>query len=115
MKKHEIKQDSEDCRNRSSCDSCDLYAMDSRRIGMLPRLKCLIIETVKFLLFQEDNPKHRVIHDLSPWHVLIAFLALPLAFWGMTIWGELGFLGFLGYYVVVALVLLEIVHVLCAR
>ena len=72
--------------------------------------------TLKFLLFKEDKPKHRVMKNLNPGLiVLIPFLCLLLGFSGLVVWVKTTFLGFLAYYVIVAVTTLEILHCLYDR
>ena len=67
--------------------------------------------TVKFLLFMEDNPKHKVMEDIDP--VVLAFLPvaiLLLGIAGQVIFSYFTIFGFLLYYVGVLIVILESLH-----
>jgi Ni,Fe-hydrogenase I cytochrome b subunit len=90
--------------------------MQTRRpISFLKNARKHILEneTVRFLLFIEKVPKHRVIENIS-----ILFLA-PLGIFcfvmglaGFTIWQSSGLFGFSLYYVGVFITLLELLHCL---
>lgn len=72
--------------------------------------------TVKFILFKEDFPKHRIIENLSPLHAIIAFyLSLFIGSFGCIVLAHANFLGFIAYYVIVAVMMLEVLHYLCDR
>jgi len=71
---------------------------------------------VKFILFKEDKPKHRVFENLSPLHALAAFyLSLFLGAFGFVVFVHTSIIGFVAYYVVVAIAVLEALHYLCDR
>ena len=67
--------------------------------------------TVKFLLFMEDNPKHKVMDNIDP--LFLAFLPIViilLGIAGQVIFSYLTVFGFLLYYVGVLTVILELLH-----
>jgi hypothetical protein len=77
------------------------------------RKRILENDTIRFLLFIEKVPKHRVIENIS-----ILFLA-PLSIFcfvmglaGFTIWQSSGLFGFSLYYVCVFIAFLELLHCL---
>jgi hypothetical protein len=73
-------------------------------------------DTLRFLLFIEETPKHRVMESIN-----IAFLAfLSIACFaaglaGFVVWEQYTFFGFVFYYVGVLFVLLELLHCLFDR
>jgi len=73
-------------------------------------------KTVKFILFKEAFPKHRVIENISPLHaVLVFYVCLFIALLGFMVLAYATFLGFLAYYVIVAIATIEALHCLCDR
>ena len=75
-----------------------------------------IVRVLKFLLFREDDPKHRVF-DVQPIH--LAFLMpIPLglcAFAVLVGWFYFGALGSLAMYLLCAVLTLEVPHCICDR
>lgn len=72
--------------------------------------------TVRFLLFQEESPKHRVMENLNILYLAFLGLACFLAgSLGFTIWGHYTIIGFLLYYVGLLLALLETLHYMFDR
>lgn len=72
--------------------------------------------TVRFLLFREDFPKHRVIEEITPWHaILVFYVSLFVGLLGFMVLAYATFFGFVAYYVAVAIGILEIMHWLCDR
>ena len=70
---------------------------------------------VKFVLFKEDNPVHRVIKNLNAFHVvIIVFLAYCVSGTvGFVVFAAHGFFGFLCYYVFLIVAGMEVVHFIC--
>ena len=75
-----------------------------------------IVRVLKFLLFREDDPKHRVF-DLEPWHMaLMITLPLGACAGGILVgWFYGGALGALVMYLAVCLFVLEVPHCICDR
>jgi len=70
----------------------------------------------RFLLFKEDNPKHFVLKDISPFTCVITFfVAFISGILGFVALAHLNILGFVTYYVIVAVIWLELLHILCDR
>ena len=66
---------------------------------------------VKFILFREDFPKHRVIENITPLYVIMVFYACLFAgFLGFMVLAYATFLGFIVYYATVSVAVLEILH-----
>jgi len=68
-------------------------------------------EALRFLLFIEKVPKHRVMESINI--LFLAFLSVgcfAVALAGFVVFGYYGFLAFLSYYVGVLFVLLELLH-----
>ena len=73
-------------------------------------------DTVKFVLFREDFPKHRVIEKITPWHaILVFYVSLFVGLLGFMVLAYASFVGFVAYYVAVAIGTLEAMHWLCDR
>jgi len=74
-------------------------------------------ETVKFLLFLEEKPKHRVKHSLGVLECVLTFYAVLFLgmIGGFLSVGAYGLVGFFVYYLLVAVGLLEICHVALDR
>jgi hypothetical protein len=71
---------------------------------------------VRFILFMEDFPKHRIIEDINIGLVaLLSIACLAAGIGGFTLWGYFGLIGFVLYYVVLSLTLLETAHCLFDR
>jgi hypothetical protein len=73
-------------------------------------------EALRFLLFIEKVPKHRVMESINI--LLLAFLSIgsfAVGLAGFIVWENYTFFGMLFYYVVVLLVLLEVLHCLFDR
>ena len=73
-------------------------------------------EALRFLLFIEKVPKHRVMESISI--LFLAFLSIgcfAVGLAGFVVWEYYSFFGILFYYVVVLLVLLELLHCLFDR
>jgi len=73
-------------------------------------------EALRFLLFIEKVPKHRVMESINI--LFLAFLTVgcfAVGVAGFAIWGYYGFFAFLSYYVGVLFVLLELLHCLFDR
>jgi hypothetical protein len=73
-------------------------------------------ETLRFLLFIEKVPKHRVMESINI--LLLAFLTVGCfagGLAGFVVWGYYGFFGFLFYYVGVLFILLESLHCIFDR
>ena len=72
--------------------------------------------TVRFLLFREDFPKHRVVEEITPWHaILVFYVSLFVGLLGFMVLAYASFFGFVAYYVAVAIGVLEVMHWLCDR
>jgi len=72
--------------------------------------------TVKFILFREDFPKHRVIENISPLHAIVVFYPCLFAgLLGFIVLVYATFLGFMVYYATIGIVVLEILHYLCDK
>lgn len=72
--------------------------------------------TVKFVLFREDFPKHRVIENITPLHALLIFyLCLFTGLFGLLVLAYATFIGFIVYYGTVAVATLEVLHYLCDK
>jgi hypothetical protein len=73
-------------------------------------------DTLRFLLFIEKVPKHRVMENISA--LFLAFLSIgcfAAGLAGFVVWEYYAFFGFLFYYVAVLFVLLELLHCLFDR
>jgi len=72
--------------------------------------------TVKFMLFREEFPKHRVIEKITPWHaILVFYVSLFVGLLGFMVLAYATFVGFMAYYAAVAVGALEVMHYLCDR
>jgi hypothetical protein len=86
--------------------------------SFLQRAKQRILQnnTLRFLLFQEKEPKHRVMHSINTMLLGLLSLSAFIAAWaGFTIWGNFGFVGFMFYYFAVIVGSLELFHCLFDR
>jgi nitrate reductase NapE component len=73
-------------------------------------------EVLRFLLFIEKVPKHRVMESINI--LFLAFLSIgcfAVGLAGFVVWAYYAFFGFLLYYVGVLFVLLELLHCLFDR
>jgi hypothetical protein len=73
-------------------------------------------EALRFLLFIEKVPKHRVMESISI--LFLAFLSIgsfAVGLAGFVVWEYYAFFGILFYYVGVLLILLELLHCLFDR
>ena len=73
-------------------------------------------ETLRFLLFIEKAPKHKVMQDINP--LLLAFLSVGCflaAIAGFTVLGNYGFMGFMFYYFAFIVGSLEMLHCIFDR
>jgi len=73
-------------------------------------------DTLRFLLFIEKVPKHRVMENINA--LFLAFLSIlcfAAGLAGFVVWEYYAFVGFLFYYVGVLFVLLELLHCLFDR
>ena len=73
-------------------------------------------ETLRFLLFIEKAPKHKVIQDINP--LLLSFLSVGCflaGIAGITILGNYGFVGFMFYYFAFTVGSLEMLHCIFDR
>jgi hypothetical protein len=73
-------------------------------------------EALRFLLFKEKVPKHRVMESINI--LFLAFLSIgcfAVGIAGFVVWEQYAFFGFLLYYVGVLFVLLELLHCLFDR
>lgn len=73
-------------------------------------------ETLRFLLFIEKAPKHKVMQDINP--LLLAFLSVGCflaGIAGFTVFGSYGFVGFMFYYFAFIVGSLEILHCIFDR
>lgn len=73
-------------------------------------------EALRFLLFIEKVPKHKVMESISI--LFLAFLSIgcfAVGVSGFVVWEYYSFFGLLFYYVLVLLVLLELLHCLFDR
>ncbi|MEM3458504.1 MAG: hypothetical protein QXN36_02615 [Candidatus Bathyarchaeia archaeon] len=67
--------------------------------------------TLRFMLFREDFPKHRVVERISPLHAIVVFyVCLFAGLLGLFVFAYATFLGFIAYYVTVGVAALEILH-----
>jgi hypothetical protein len=72
--------------------------------------------TLKFLLFREDYPIHKVKVDLGVSDcIIVSFLSLLLSTLGFVVWGQFTILGFIIYYVAVCAIMLETLHIIYDR
>jgi hypothetical protein len=73
-------------------------------------------ETLRFVLFIEKMPRHRVMEDINiPFLALLSIVCFAAGLAGFVIWENYTFFGFLSYYVGVLFVLLELLHCLFDR
>lgn len=82
-------------------------------ISLFHNMKTRIVnnERLKFLLFLEKTPKHRVMQNISP--VFLSLLSLSgflAAMAGFEILAKYGFVGFALYYFAVIISILELPH-----
>jgi hypothetical protein len=82
-------------------------------ISLLQNVKKRIVynEKLKFLLFLEKTPRHRVMQNISP--VFLSLLSLSgflAAIVGFEIMAKYGFVGFVLYYFAVIISILELPH-----
>jgi hypothetical protein len=71
---------------------------------------------VKFLLFSEDYPVHKVKYDITVLDcIVVCFLPAIFGTLGFLVWGSFTFLGFLLYLVAVYVLLLEVLHIIYDR
>jgi len=71
---------------------------------------------LKFVMFKEDFPRHRVIENISPLHAItIFYLCLFAGLLGFIVLAYATFLGFMVYYATIGIVVLEILHYLCDK
>jgi len=67
--------------------------------------------TIKFVLFREDFPKHRVIENITPLHAIgVFYICLFAGILGFMVLAYATFLGFIFYYAIVGVAMLEILH-----
>lgn len=68
-------------------------------------------ERLRFLLFMEEVPKHKVMQNINP--LLLAFLGVGCflaGITGFTVLGNYGFVGFIFYYFAFIVGVLEVLH-----
>jgi len=73
-------------------------------------------ETLRFLLFMEKAPKHKVMQDINP--LLLSFLSVGCflaGIAGFTVLGNYGFVGFMFYYFAFIVGSLELLHCIFDR
>jgi hypothetical protein len=73
-------------------------------------------ETLKFLLFLEKAPKHKVMQDINL--LLLSFLSVGCflaGIAGFTVLGNYGFVGFMFYYLAFIVGSLELLHCIFDR
>lgn len=82
-------------------------------LSLLQNMKKRIMynERLKFLLFLEKTPKHRVMQNISPVFLSLLSLSAFLAgIAGFAILAKYGFVGFVLYYFAVIIGVLELPH-----
>jgi Ni,Fe-hydrogenase I cytochrome b subunit len=82
-------------------------------LSLLQNMKKRIMynERLKFLLFLEKTPKHRVMQNISPVFLSLLSLSAFLAgIAGFAILAKYGFVGFVLYYFAVIISVLELPH-----
>ncbi len=82
-------------------------------ISLLQNVKKRIVynEKLKFLLFLEKTPRHRVMQNISPVFLSLLSLSAFLAgIAGFAILAKYGFVGFVLYYFAVIISVLELPH-----
>jgi hypothetical protein len=93
--------------------------MESRKpLSFFKTAKRLVLEneTLRFLLFIEKVPKHRVMESVNI--LFLAFLSIGTfgaGLLGFVVWQQYTFFGFLIYYAAVLFVLLEFLHCIFDR
>jgi len=71
---------------------------------------------LKFLLFMEDYPVHKVKHDLGVSDCILTFLlSVFLGTLGFLVWCNFTIVGFLFYYAAICMTLLETLHLVFDR
>lgn len=73
-------------------------------------------ETLRFLLFIEKAPKHKVMQEINP--LLLSFLSVGCflaGIAGFTVLGNYGFVGFMFYYFAFIVGSLEMLHCIFDR
>ena len=73
-------------------------------------------ETLRFLLFIEEAPRHKVMQNINP--LLLAFLSVGCflaGIIGLTVLGYYGFAGFMFYYFALVVGSLEMLHCIFDR